>query len=335
MSRNEYRKRKKKNQHRQMVALLIYILICLLLVTFLIGLAIRTVKSERERMQPETEMVTELTDISTDDLAVLEIAEMTEQQTEQQDDQATLQTAANQTEGAEEEEDLIPDPFNLKEEDIYTFMQGPKAWKAKVDWSGAWCNQDLTDQKFSVFGCGLCALASIYSTLTPCECSPIDMFYYAQDASGYAPVSGYGAIDWPFLKQTLASVGISSKLRRKNVSYVRFRQNIASGICSIVLVCSGNDDTYWHDVEGHYVTIWKYDAQDDTVLLSDSGNPDHNRQRIPLRYLYDAMKTASRYQHLTVTAVDPDGNTWQHDGISIRWKRPKYGKASKKKNTSK
>ena len=331
MSRNDYKKRKKKNQHRQMIALLIYILICLLLVTFLIALAIRGVKSERELMQPETEAVTEQPVISTEDLTIPESTEITEQQ----DFQETLQTSAIQTEEAEEEGDVIPDPFHLKEEDIYTFMQGPKAWKSKVDWSGAWCNKDLTDQKFSVFGCGLCALASIYSTLTPYECSPIDMFYYAQDASGYAPVSGYGAIDWPFLKQTLSSVGISSRLRRKNVSYARFRQNIASGICSIVLVCSANDDTYWQDVEGHYVTIWKYNEEDDTVLLSDSGNPDHNRQRIPLRYLYDALKTGSRYQYLTVTSVDPEKNTWQHDGISIRWRRPKYGKASKKRNVSK
>ena len=73
-----------------------------------------------------------------------------------------------------------------------------------------------------------------------------------------------------------------------------------------------------------YVNIWLYDPTDETVLLADSGNPEHNRQRIPLRYVYDAMKTSSRYQYLLVTSVDPDGNTWKHDGIDIRWKKPRY-----------
>ena len=77
-------------------------------------------------------------------------------------------------------------------------------------------------------------------------------------------------------------------------------------------------------MSGHYVNIWLYDPTDETVLLADSGNPEHNRQRIPLRYVYDAMKTSSRYQYLLVTSVDPDGNTWKHDGIDIRWKKPRY-----------
>ena len=73
-------------------------------------------------------------------------------------------------------------------------------------------------------------------------------------------------------------------------------------------------------------TLWLYDSKDDTVLLSDSGNPDHNLQRIPLRYIYDALKKVSRRQYMIITEVDENGNTWGHDGIDIRWRKPRYYK---------
>ena len=227
---------------------------------------------------------------------------------------------------AQTEEARQADFSDLKETDIYTFLQGPKAWASKADWSGKWHEVVLADQEFSVFGCGLCDLANIYSTLTPYDCSPLDMYYFAQEASGYAPVSGFGAIDWPYLKQTLKAVGISSLIKRKDKKYEQFQKNIASSVSAIVLVCSYDDDTYWHDVEGHYVNIWLYNSEDDTVFLADSGNPDHNRQRIPLRYIYDALKTSSNYQYLLITGADEEKNTWKHDGIEIKWRKPKYYK---------
>lgn len=226
----------------------------------------------------------------------------------------------------ETEETPAPPSFaeGLQETDIYTFLQGPKAWASRTDWSGTWCDEELKDQKFSVFGCGLCVLANIYSTFTDCDCSPLDMFYYAQEVSGYTPVSGVGAIDWPYMQETLKTTGISSRLGRKEEKYEDFQDTVAGSGCVVALISSYCDDTYWHEVEGHYVSLWLYDSTDDTVFLGDSGNPDHNRQRIPLRYVYDALKTGTEYQYLTVTDLDPDANAWQHDGIHILWKKPGY-----------
>ena len=214
----------------------------------------------------------------------------------------------------------------LKETDVYTFLQGPVAWSTKTDWSGSWCNMILGGQSFGIFGCGLCDLANIYSTLTPYDCSPVDMFYFAQEASKYHPVSNYGAIDWPFLRDTLKATGIDSQLRKKDRTYEEFRQAIAGGLSAIALVSSENSGVYWPYTTGHYVNIWMYDGETDTVFLGDSGNPDHNRQRIPLQYVYDSLRTASNYQYLLVTGVSPSGNTWKHDGIDIEWTKPAYYK---------
>lgn len=316
-----------------MFALVMYILVFLFLLFFIIFLLIRMGRSMRgeldvsfleETLSTETEVLFEEESVSSEE-TVYEDGE-----TEAADETETPESDDGNTETALKGSELfIPDPYNLKEENIYTFLQGPKGWKARKDWSGSWCSKVLTDQYFSVFGCGLCVLASIYGTLTPYECSPLDMFDYAQEVSGYAPVSGYGAIDWPYLKKTLLTCGISGHLRRKNSTYEQFQEKIASSIGTIALVSSYNDDTYW-DTEGHYVVIWLYDEKDDTVFLSDSGDPSHNRKRIPLRYVYDALKTASRFQYLMITAVNQEANTWKHDGINIRWKRPKYGKAAGK-----
>ena len=219
---------------------------------------------------------------------------------------------------------LTRSDLSLSETDVYTFLQGPKAWSSRADWSGSWCDLVLADQKFSVFGCGLCDLANIYSTLTPFDCSPIDMYEYAQEVSGYTPVSGYGAIDWPYLCDTLESAGIYTMLMTKDETYEQFQANMANAISVISLVSSYNDSTYWKDVEGHYVNLWLYNSENDTVFLGDSGNPAHNRQYIPLRYVYDALKTASSFQYLVVTGFCPGANTWKHNGIDMDWEMPGY-----------
>ena len=219
---------------------------------------------------------------------------------------------------------LTKDQIALEETDIYSFLQGPLAWETKTDWGGAWCSMILKNQYFGAFGCGLCDLANIYSTLTPCECSPIDMYEYAQEVSAYTPVSGLGAIDWPELRDTLASVGIASELHVKDEAYEDFQEAMKRGITAIVLVSSENDTTYWQNVSGHYVNLWLYDPETDTAFLADSGNYGHTRERIMLRPVYDALKTSGSYQYLLVTSVDKDGNTWQHDGIDIEWVRPAY-----------
>ena len=214
----------------------------------------------------------------------------------------------------------------LKERDVYTFLQGPVAWETETDWSGAWCEKVLGGQRFSVFGCGICDMANIYSTLTPYDCSPVDMFYYARDTSDYTPVSDFGAIDWPFMRDTLKTTGIYGTISDKDRTYEAFQKKIRGSITSIVLVSSANDNTYWHNVSGHYVNIWLYDEEDDTVFLADSGNPGHNRERIPLRYVYDALKTSGEHQYLMITSVDPAANAWKHDGIEDDWTVPEYYK---------
>ena len=308
MDTKHYKRKKRRNQSRLVFAIFMCIFLIIVLSSLLLFIIMHWGEEEvfPPLLQPETE--TELA------VAPAPATEAPEPVTEEQ-------TVSEK----QEEQDFS----SLVETDIYTFLQGPKAWASKTDWSGTWNSVVLADQEFSVFGCGLCDLANIYSTLTPFDCSPLDMYYYAQEASGYRPVSGYGAIDWPYLKQTLAATGIRSRLRKKDKSYEKFREKIASSITAIVLVCSYDDDTYWHDVEGHYVNIWLYNEEDDTVFLADSGNPDHNRQRIPLRDIYDALKSSSRYQYLIVTDVDEDANTWGHDGIDIRWRKPKYYKKRK------
>jgi len=299
MYSDHYKNNKRQKRGRHLLALFICILLFLILFLSLLLVLMQALKPDPGPFQDEA--VTE----------------------------ESVQEALTDAEPATElqtEETRPADFSDLKETDIYTFLQGPKAWASKADWSGKWNEVVLADQEFSVFGCGLCDLANIYSTLTPYDCSPLDMYYFAQEASGYAPVSGFGAIDWPYLKQTLKAVGINSLIKRKDKKYEQFQKNIASGISAIVLVCSYDDDTYWHDVEGHYVNIWLYNSEDDTVFLADSGNPDHNRQRIPLRYIYDALKTSSNYQYLLITGADEEKNTWKHDGIGIKWRKPKYYK---------
>ena len=300
--------RKKKQRRRIQVIFTLTFLILLLFIALLFFLFFNIQKKKPEWFDLHYGKTTE--------------TEMAEIQTE---------PVLPETEAPAETESETEKDDTLTEEDIYTFLQGPKAWKSRTDWSGTWNSVVYADQEFSVFGCGLCVMANIYSTLTPYDCSPLDMLDFAEEVTDYHPVSGFGAIDWRYMMQTLKATGIHSVLRKKDKTYEKFRDAIAGGLTAVVLVSSGNDDTYWHDVEGHYVNIWLYDSEDDTVFLADSGNPEHNRQRIPLKYIYDALKTADKYQYLLVRSADPEANNWKHDGINIRWKKPRYYNAMRKR----
>ena len=55
------------------------------------------------------------------------------------------------------------------------------------------------------------------------------------------------------------------------------------------------------------------------VFLTEPGSPENNRTWIPLRYVYDALKTANRYQFLTVTAYSEEENTWKGTGMDDIW----------------
>lgn len=249
----------------------------------------------------------------------------TETETEIQRDEPAAETEEIPAE-SESEEEPVTVPGGIPEKTIYTFLQGPKAWKTKRAWSGEWCNMELADSLFSIFGCGLCDLANIYSTLTAYECSPIDMYNFAIDISTYSPGGGYGAIDWSQMHQVLRKTGFTSRLSKKDKTYEAFRDRIRSSLTAIVLVSSYNDDTYWQDTPGHYVNIWNYDEETDTIFLADSGDPNHNRKRVPLRYIYDALASASPHQYLLVTAYDEEKNTWKYTGIHEKWRKPSYYK---------
>ena len=57
-------------------------------------------------------------------------------------------------------------------------------------------------------------------------------------------------------------------------------------------------------------------------FLADPGGPDRNRTWIPLRYVYDALKTSSQYQYLLVNGYAEEDNQWKQDGIDEAWVEP-------------
>ena len=116
--------------------------------------------------------------------------------------------------------------------------------------------------------------------------------------------------------------GVRSKLYRKPRSYKRFQRQIKKAKSAIVLICSGDDDTYWQDTPGHYVNIWLYWEEDVTVFLAEPGSPENNRSRVPLRYIYDALKSISRFQYLLVKGYLEEDNQWKADGIDEAWNCP-------------
>ncbi len=224
---------------------------------------------------------------------------------------------------SEEEKQSLIQAFTIQEQDIYTFLQGPKSWAEGLSWSGEWSQFQVDGNPFGGFGCGLCCLANIYNTLSPYEVSPWDLCEYAIEVSEYAPDGRYGAIDWEPMRDTLKNCGIRSKLYRKPKSYQKFQEQMRNARSAIVLICSGDDDTYWQDTPGHYVNIWLYQEEDDTVFLAEPGSPENNRSRVPLRYIYDALKSVSRFQYLLVKGYLEEDNQWKADGIDEIWNNPK------------
>lgn len=225
---------------------------------------------------------------------------------------------------SEEDKEILSQVISYQEEDIYTFLQGPRSWGEGLAWSGEWCTFSVEGNPFGGFGCGLCCLANVYNTLSPYEVSPLDTYEYAKTVTDYTPTGEAGAIDWEYMQGTLESCGFTGDLYCKPDSYEEFKEQIQETETAIVLISSNDDDTYWQDTPGHYLNIWLYQEDDETVFLSEPGNPDNNRQRIPLRYVYDALKTASRYQYLTVDGYSEDQNQWKADGINESWNRPVY-----------
>lgn len=202
---------------------------------------------------------------------------------------------------------------------VYTYLQGPKSWKRRLDWSGKWGKTMYDGSSFGAFGCGLCCLANIYSTEAAGECSPIDMYQYSKKHTEY---EGGGAIAWEYMLQALNRTGFTAELCHKPGSYEEFRQSVATSISNIVLVSSANSTCYWKDTPGHYVTIFLYDERTDRIFLADSGDPNHNRHWVKLKKIYKSLKTDSDYQYLRVTGYVPDQDQWKNKKANGTWVRP-------------
>ncbi len=205
---------------------------------------------------------------------------------------------------------------------IYSFFQGPKALEKGLEWSGNWANEYYDGNKFGSFGCGLCCMANLYCTLSEYECSPVDMYNYAKEVSNYQPSYGYGAIDWNAMATTLNCCGFSTDTKNKPDNYSDFQSDIENSIGTVVLVSSRDSDEYWQQTPGHYVTIWNYDKENDTVFLTDSGNISHNRDTVPLLTIFNSLKTSAEHQYLVCQNYNNSQNLWKWNQISEEWNRP-------------
>lgn len=201
-----------------------------------------------------------------------------------------------------------PDPTKK----IATFLQGPKSWKKRLNWSGHWSEEFYDGGSFGSFGCGLCCMANIYTTFSGHQCSPTDMYQYAKKMTDYG---GGGAIDWGYMKAALQSAGFSSDVWRKPKQYTSFQKKVKDSLACIVVVSSYDSDVYWENTAGHYVTIFTYDEKTDRVFLADSGNPDHNRKWVKLDKIYRSLKKSNKWQILAVTRFDAKKDKWQHKGF--------------------
>ena len=231
----------------------------------------------------------------------------------------TVSADAAEMAGSTEKPEAKPSATIDPAAEVYTYLQGPKSWKSRLDWSGKWGNTMYDGGSFGAFGCGLCCLANIYSTDAAGECSPIDMYRYTKK---YTEYGGGGAIAWEYMLQTLNRTGFTAELCNKPGNYEEFRSSIAASTSSIVLVSSANSTCYWKDTPGHYVTIFLYDAQNDQIFLADSGDPEHNRHWVKLKKIYKSLKTDSDYQYLRVTGYTADQDSWKHKDASGTWVRP-------------
>lgn len=212
----------------------------------------------------------------------------------------------------------------FSEESIYTFLQGPKSWEAGENWSGAWCYEYLEGNYFGAFGCGMCCMANIYDTLADSKASPLDAYYFAREMSAYQPNSKTGAIGWGDLKNCLRKMGMVCDLYYKPDSYEDFQKEMSLCKSMIVLVTSNEDDTFWKHTNGHYVNIWAYDKATDKVFLAEPGSPTNNRKWIPLRYVYDALKTISKFQYIRIDGYNEENDRWHPTGIDADWVMPSY-----------
>ncbi len=213
--------------------------------------------------------------------------------------------------------EVTPNP----EDKVYSFFQGPKCWEERREWSGKWGKEYHDGANFGAFGCGFCCMANIYSTMTEYKCTPIQMYERSKKVTLYG---GGGAISWGLMKQTMEDIGFQVDVGNKPSKYKEFKKIVAANPATLVLVSSYNDDSYWQNTPGHYVTLFLYDPETETALLTDSGDPTHNRQRVKLKMIYKALKTSSDFQYMTVVSYDASKDNWKHKKAGGTWVKPDY-----------
>ena len=234
---------------------------------------------------------------------IIEIINETEETTAETERAAEEETEEETEESTEAE---VSPLHNLKgyyetrnEMGIYSFVQCPFDFYPDPRCTGDWVNITAGGQEFMYFGCGTCCLSNIWSTLTGEVITPDVMFERAKEKTDYNPDSGIGAISWRQLKQVLSESGLNVETKRKPSDYELFKKDAAEASTLLVLVCKDNDDKLWFYTNGHYVTIWEYDPETETVFVADPSGM-FNRMRVDLIDIYNALKTSSDAQYMMI-----------------------------------
>lgn len=221
----------------------------------------------------------------------------------------------------------VPTPSVAKDKTdrIASFFQGDISYQSKLTWSGNWGKKKFKKKTFGSFGCGLCCLANVYSSLTPYRCSPMDMYEYAVEETAY---KGAGAIEWWNMGTVLTKTGFTYIRGKKPKEYEDFQKMVRKSKAVIVLVSKGKK-SYWEGTAGHYVTLFLYDKKTDQVFLADSGSYKRNRHWVPLKKVYDSLKRTKDSQYLSVLSYKKKQDTWRNVEFTGKcilpsnWKAPK------------
>lgn len=167
-------------------------------------------------------------------------------------------------------------------------------------WNGEWARIKAGGQEFMIFGCGICCLSNAVSTLTDTVVMPDEMYYSTKEQTSYYPESGRGAVSWDIMKHMAGYYGLDMKPCNKPKDYEKFVNDVASADNTVVLVNGDNDRRLWWYTDGHYVSIWEYDPETDTVFVTDPST-QYNRLRVKLTDIYHALKTGSNYQYAVIS----------------------------------
>ena len=192
---------------------------------------------------------------------------------------------------------------------IASFYQGDLSYQSGLTWSGDWGKETFKKKEFGSFGCGLCCLANLYSSLSPYAASPLDMYEYAKKHTGYA---GAGAIEWWNMSAVLSRTGFQTAAARKPKEYEDFQKLVAHAKATVVLVSSKPKKSMWEDTTGHYVTLFLYDKKTDQVFLADSGSYKRNRHWVPLKKIYQSIKPGKEQRIMTVSAYRKKQDSWRN-----------------------